>query len=170
MNIFPKRQQIMLIPWGFTLNSKAFSKIWDDKGYWKLVSFFLCLCKSSQWDVLQALFWTHKALGGLASAGRYPAFRCLFTLLCPLHSSHTSFLIPSCLQSVPPTSGPFRMLFTLPGMPFLPPFHPVKSPKNATQKLVSRKISLISLMWKCTCVCVCVCVCVYFCRVCGWKE
>ena len=166
MNIFPKRQQTMLIPRDFTLNSKAFSKIWDDKGHWKLAFLFPVSCKSSPWDVLQALFWTHKALGGLVSVGRYPAFPCLFTLLCPLHSGHTSFLIPSCIQSVPPTSGPFHMLFTLPGMPVLLPFHPVKSPKNSTQKLVSRKISLISLMWKCTCVCVCVC----FCRVCGWKE
>ena len=76
----------------------------------------------------------------------------LFTLATPVFSSPHVY-------SVPPTSGPFRMLFTLPGIPFLPLFHPVKSPKNATQKLVSRRF-----LWYPWCesvrVCVCVCVCV----------
>ena len=122
----------------------------------KTVPFSLSLCKNSPWAVLQALFWTHKALGGLVPISLYLAMsQC--ALPCCLHSSHTVLLIPSHTQCVPPTSGPLYMLFTLSGMPYLLPFHPA----NSHSSLRTQPKSICSpgrFLWNPWCERKCVCV------------
>lgn len=152
MNIFPKRKQIMLIPRGFTLSSKAFSRIRNDKGSWKCVILFPCHSVKTHCKICFRLF------SGLAK----PLMVCRFlscvsqcTLPFFLHCSHTFSFIPSCIQcSLLPQDLCICSLYLEHSSHFtlLTSTHP--------WKLKSICFLGSFLLWKKVCVHVCTCVCV----------